>query len=63
MSTFLGANRYCIDKNYAGTLIVWDRMFGTFEKEKDEVVYGLTHQAESFNPIWLQVFNFRTVIF
>lgn len=25
-----GRNRYCIDKNYGGTLIIWDRMFGKF---------------------------------
>lgn len=27
-----GRNRYCIDKNYAGTLIIWDRLFGKYEK-------------------------------
>ena len=54
----LGANRYCIDKNYGGSLIIWDRIFGTFEAEKEEVVYGLTHQAETFNPITLQVNNY-----
>ena len=29
-----GRNRYCIDKNYVGVFIIWDRMFGTFEAEK-----------------------------
>ena len=23
-----GVNRYCIDKNYAGVFIIWDRLFG-----------------------------------
>lgn len=27
---FAGRNPYCIDKNYAGILIIWDRMFGKF---------------------------------
>merc|ERR1712200_205685 len=38
-----GANRYCLDKNYAGVLIIWDRMFGTFEAERSDIkiVYGL----------------------
>ena len=52
-----GSARYCIDKNYAGVLIIWDRMFGTFEAErKDEpIVYGLIDQVDSFNPIYLEV--------
>ncbi|GIY73889.1 alkylglycerol monooxygenase [Caerostris extrusa] len=49
-----GRNRYCIDKNYAGVLIIWDRMFGTFEPENEEVVYGLTHPINSFEPIYIQ---------
>jgi len=42
-----GSNRYCLDKNYAGVLIIWDRMFGTFEWERDDepVVYGLVDQV------------------
>ncbi|GAB6018612.1 hypothetical protein CHUAL_000297 [Chamberlinius hualienensis] len=50
-----GRNRYCIDKNYAGTLIIWDRIFGTFEPENEEVVFGLTHTLESFDPIYVQL--------
>ena len=53
----LGSTRYCIDKNYAGVLIIWDRIFGTFEAERKEepVVYGLIGQLESFNPFYLEV--------
>lgn len=49
-------NRRYIDKNYAGILIIWDRMFGTFEPEnKDEpVYYGLVHSLGSFDPVWTQ---------
>lgn len=32
-----------IDKNYGGTLIVFDRMFGTFQAEEEEVQFGITH--------------------
>ncbi|GIY21506.1 hypothetical protein CDAR_583211, partial [Caerostris darwini] len=53
-----GRNRYCIDKNYAGVLIIWDRMFGTFEPENEEVVYGLTHPINSFEPIYIQTSHF-----
>ncbi|KAJ7418816.1 alkylglycerol monooxygenase isoform X2 [Willisornis vidua] len=50
-----GRNPYCIDKNYGGTLIIWDRIFGTFEAEDAKVVYGLTHPVNSFDPIMLQI--------
>ncbi|XP_060223238.1 alkylglycerol monooxygenase isoform X5 [Meriones unguiculatus] len=49
-----GRNRYCIDKNYAGTLIIWDRIFGTFEAEKEQVIYGLTHPIDTFEPFKVQ---------
>ncbi|NXL95180.1 ALKMO monooxygenase, partial [Alectura lathami] len=52
---FTGRNPYCIDKNYGGTLIIWDRIFGTFEAEDAKVVYGLTHPVNSFEPILLQL--------
>lgn len=59
-----GANRYCLDKNYAGVLIIWDRMFGTFERErKDEkIVYGLVDQPQFFNPIKGQIFYYGKVL-
>jgi alkylglycerol monooxygenase len=48
-----------LDKNYAGTLIIWDRMFGTFQVEEEEPVYGLTKPLNSWNPLWanLHVWN------
>ncbi|KAL3837400.1 hypothetical protein ACJMK2_022761 [Sinanodonta woodiana] len=49
-----GRNPYCIDKNYAGTLIIWDRLFGTFKAENEEVVYGLTHNINTFEPFSVQ---------
>ena len=47
-----GTNPKYIDKNHAGSLIIWDRMFGTFQKEEEEVVYGITSPLNSWNPIW-----------
>lgn len=41
-----------LDKNYAGTLIVWDRLFGTFVEERAEPVYGITKPLASWNPWW-----------
>ncbi|MDV5086420.1 sterol desaturase family protein [Vibrio diabolicus] len=46
-----GINRQYIDKNYAGVLIIWDRMFGTFEPEVETVRYGISKPVNSFNPI------------
>jgi sterol desaturase/sphingolipid hydroxylase (fatty acid hydroxylase superfamily) len=47
-----GRNPQYIDKNHGGTLIVFDRMFGTFQPEEEEVVYGVTKPLESWNPVW-----------
>lgn len=45
-----GSNPKYIDKNHAGTLIIWDRLFGTFQKEEEEVVYGITTPLRSWDP-------------
>ena len=45
-------NPQYIDKNHAGTLIIWDRLFGTFAEEKEECVYGITTPLQSWNPLW-----------
>lgn len=47
-----GSNPKYIDKNHAGSLIIWDRFFGTFQKEEEEVIYGITKPLNSWNPIW-----------
>lgn len=52
-----------IDKNHGGTLIIFDRMFGTFQAEEEEVVYGITNHANSWNPVrvnfeyWIDLFR------
>ena len=46
-----GTNDWCIDKNYAGVLIVWDYVFGTFQREIGLVHYGVTTGHYSYNPI------------
>lgn len=52
-----GNNEIYLDKNYGGILIIWDKLFGTFEEEKEEIVFGLTKQLESKSFIW-QFFHF-----
>ena len=46
-----GSNAHYLDKNYGGLLIIWDRMFGTFQEEDERVNYGLTKNITSFNPV------------
>ena len=45
-----GSNRQYLDRNHGSILIVWDRLFGTFEREDEPVVYGLTKDIKTFNP-------------
>jgi sterol desaturase/sphingolipid hydroxylase (fatty acid hydroxylase superfamily) len=45
-----GANPQYIDRNHGSILIVWDKLFGTFEPEGDTVVYGLTKNINTFAP-------------
>lgn len=47
------SNAEYLDRNYAGILMVWDRLFGTFEPERAAPRYGLTHDVESHNPVVL----------
>jgi alkylglycerol monooxygenase len=49
-----GQNPKYIDKNHGGTLIIFDRWFGTFQQEEEEPVYGVTVPLNSWNPLWAQ---------
>ncbi len=50
------SNGRYLDKNHAGTFIVWDRLFGTFEREDEPVVYGLTKNIHGYN-LWTIAFH------
>ncbi|XP_028297984.1 alkylglycerol monooxygenase isoform X2 [Gouania willdenowi] len=49
-----GRNIYCLDKNYGGILIIWDRLFGTFAPESDKVIYGLVFPIRTFETLHVQ---------
>lgn len=59
------SNSRYLDRNHAGVLIIWDRMFGTFEPEVEEEppVYGLTKNINTYNPFkiafheWVDMFK------
>jgi sterol desaturase/sphingolipid hydroxylase (fatty acid hydroxylase superfamily) len=46
-----GSNLRYLDRNYGGILIVWDRLFGTFEPEGEPVRFGLTKNIGTFQPL------------
>lgn len=59
-----GSNVAYLDRNMGMMLIIWDRMFGTFTEEKEEVKFGLTKNLEQpYHPIktvfheWANIFN------
>ena len=47
------SNEICLDRNYGGVLIVFDRLFGTFAEppEAEPLRYGLVGASPSYNPI------------
>jgi len=50
-----GSDPRYIDKNHGGTLIIWDRLFGTFCEEEKEPHYGITTPLKSWNPVWANI--------
>ncbi|KOY84740.1 C-5 sterol desaturase [bacterium 336/3] len=56
-----GTNLQYLDRNHAGILIIWDRLFGTFEPEKEKVIYGLTKNIETSNPIRIATAEFESI--
>ncbi|MGI8937767.1 MAG: sterol desaturase family protein [Iamia sp.] len=46
-----GSNSQYLDRNHGSILIIWDRLFGTFEREDEPVRYGLTKNLDSYNPV------------
>jgi sterol desaturase/sphingolipid hydroxylase (fatty acid hydroxylase superfamily) len=46
-----GSQQQYLDRNYGGILIVWDRLFRSFEPEGERVVYGLTKNIRTHNPV------------
>jgi hypothetical protein len=55
-------NEKYLDKNFGSTFIIWDRMFGTFEKEEEQTLYGITTPIKSYNPITLNFHEWRDML-
>src|SRR3954447_6137094 len=50
-----------LDKNYAGMLIIWDRLFGSYAEERHRPTYGLTTNVYSYNPFKLQYYLYGQI--
>lgn len=56
-----GSNAEYLDRNYGGILIVWDRLFGSFEPERAPARYGLTKNIQTFNPLRVATHEFAAI--
>jgi sterol desaturase/sphingolipid hydroxylase (fatty acid hydroxylase superfamily) len=57
-----GSNKKYLDKNYGGFLIIWDRIFGTYQKEEEQVIYGLTKDINTNNALLINFIEFKSII-
>ncbi len=57
-----GKNPEYLDKNYGGVLMVWDRLFGTYAEEREEVEYGVTTGFVGHNPLVLVFHGFYDLV-
>ncbi|GAB2986605.1 sterol desaturase family protein [Nocardioides montaniterrae] len=57
-----GSDAIYLDKNYAGILIIWDRMFGTFQEELQRPTYGLTKPKNTYNVLTLQYGDYAQIV-
>ena len=56
-----GVNFKYLDKNFGEFLIIWDRIFGSFEEEKEKVIYGMYNHPRSWNPIAINFHYYRVL--
>ena len=56
-----GSNRQYLDVNHGSILIVWDKLFGTFEPEVERPVYGLTRNIDTFDPRTIATHEWRSI--
>ena len=57
-----GSNKKYLDKNYGGFLIIWDQIFGTYQKEEEKVIYGLTKDINTNNALLINFIEFKSII-
>ena len=55
-------NEKYLDKNFGSTFIFWDRLFGTFQAEEEQTLYGITKPVNSYNPITLNFHEWKDML-
>jgi hypothetical protein len=53
------SNVIYLDKNMGQVLIIWDKLFGTFQTETEAPVYGITSKIESYNPLTVMFYEWN----
>jgi sterol desaturase/sphingolipid hydroxylase (fatty acid hydroxylase superfamily) len=56
-----GSNRKYLDKNYGGITMIWDHLFGTYQKEEEQVIYGLTKNIHTNNPLKINFIEYKHI--
>jgi len=56
-----GSNNQYLDKNYGGILMLWDKMFGTYQREEATVIYGLTRNINTNNVLKILFVEFTRI--
>ncbi len=56
-----GKNPQYLAKNYGGLLILWDRLFRSFEEERERVGYGLTKDIDTYNPFRIAFHEYAAI--
>jgi len=56
-----GSNPKYLDRNHGSILITWDRLFGTFQREEEPAVYGLTKNIDTYNPLRIATHEYRDI--
>lgn len=54
-----GSNPNYIDRNFGAILMIWDRLFGTYQIENEPVIYGLTENINTNNPIKINAIEYQ----
>jgi sterol desaturase/sphingolipid hydroxylase (fatty acid hydroxylase superfamily) len=57
-----GANEVYLDRNYGGILIIWDRIFGTYQDETERARYGLTKNIGTYRPTRVAFHEFAALV-
>lgn len=56
-----GSNRKYLDKNYGGITMIWDHLFGTYQREEEKVIYGLTKPIKTNNVLKINFIEYKNI--